>query len=471
MPTSHRMSALELRASLSLSGVYALRMLGIFLFMPVFMPYAAGLPGSNPALAGIAFGMFALVQSCLLIAFGMWSDKVGRKRVIYIGLALFALGSFIAAFSTHIYGLIFARGLQGTGAISAVLTALLADLTREEHRTKAMAMIGGSIGVTFAISLVAASRIEHFIGVPGMFILIGVLAISAGLGVRYVVPNPKQSRFHGDAQTNRNRLPGVLKDPQLLRLNMGVLALHAAQAAMFTVLPFVLLNVLKLPISQQWQIYLPAALVGFVLMVPAILYGEKRRQIKRVFLVAIMLMAWALVGMAYGLNSWWHIMLWLSLYFVAFNILEASLPSLISKLAPVDAKGTAMGVQNTAQSIGFALGSGIGGIVYSVWGVAPTFMFCALLVLVWLAVAITMRPPLAVSTKLFHISDDWQGDVLALMDAFKACPGVVDVAVSKPEAVVYLKVAQTGWNEAAVRAVVSSTWSSEINATSPPIPS
>ncbi|WP_018151662.1 MFS transporter [Leeia oryzae] len=454
---SSRMSSLELRAGLGLAGIYALRMLGIFLFLPVFMPYASHLPGSDPALGGMAFGIFALVQACLLIPFGMWSDRVGRKRVIYIGLALLAIGSFIAGSATDIYTLIAARALQGTGAISAALTALLADLTREEHRTKAMAMIGGSIGVTFAVSLVVAAKIEHWIGVPGMFRLIGCLAIAAALGVKFVVPDPVISRFHSDAETKANRLPDILRNPDLLRLNFGVFALHAAQAAMFAVIPFVLTKVLQLDKSVQWHIYLPVAALGFVLMVPAIIYGEKKGKLKPVFLGAIILMLIAQAGMAFGLVSFTNIFALLAIYFVAFNVLEATLPSLISKMAPADAKGTAMGVQNTAQSIGFAVGGGLGGVIYKHQGTMPTFLFCAFLMLVWFVIGLGMRPPMKVSSKMFHLGDDWRGDANALRQKLAACDGVLEVAVIPEESAAYLKVAQAGWDEMAVKQLIDST--------------
>ncbi|WP_240947216.1 MFS transporter [Leeia aquatica] len=456
MSASSRMSALELRASAGLAGIYALRMLGIFLFLPVFMPYAAHLEGSNLKLAGLAFGIFALVQALLLIPFGMWSDRIGRKRVIYAGLGLMAAGSFLGAWVDSIGWLIVARALQGTGAISAALTALLADLTREEHRTKAMAMVGGSIGVTFAVSLVAAAQIEHAIGVSGMFFLMGCLAIAAAFGVRFVVPDPQRSRFHSDAETNANRLPAILRDGQLLRLNFGVFALHAAQAAMFSVIPFSLAQ-LGMHKPDHWHVYLPVAMVGFVLMVPAIIYGEKRGKLKQVFLGAIVLMMLAQLGMALWLDSITSIVLWLGVYFLAFNALEATLPSLISKMAPADAKGTAMGVQNTAQSIGFAVGSVGGSFLHAHGGPAAAFLLCAGLMLVWAILALTMQTPLPVSSKMLHIADDWEGDAALLGEQLRACDGVIEAVVIPGESAAYLKVAQAGWDETAVLALIEAT--------------
>ena len=269
------MNSVEFRAALGLAGLYALRMLGMFLILPVFAVYAGRMPGGeNHALVGLAFGAFGLTQALLQLPMGMWSDRVGRKPVIYLGLALFLVGSLICAASNHIGWLILGRAVQGAGAISAAVIALLADLTREEHRTRAMAMIGGSIATTFAVSLVLAPKLADWIGLPGIFLLTAVLTLVALLAVRLHIPDPAITRFHSDAETSRARLPAVLRDPQLLRLNYGVFALHSAQMAMFTVLPLLFSQIGGLDLQNHWQVYLPLVLGSFVLMVPAIIYGK-----------------------------------------------------------------------------------------------------------------------------------------------------------------------------------------------------
>ena len=452
------MNPVELRAAAGLAGLYALRMLGMFLILPVFAVYAGRMPGGeNHALVGLAFGAFGLTQALLQLPMGMWSDRIGRKPVIYLGLALFLVGSLICAASNHIGWLILGRAVQGAGAISAAVTALLADLTREENRTRAMAMIGGSIATTFAVSLVLAPKLAEWIGLPGIFLLTAALTLIALLAVRFHIPDPAIMRFHSDAETSRARLPAVLRDPQLLRLNYGVFALHSAQMAMFTVLPLLFSQVGRLDLQDHWQVYLPVVLGSFVLMVPAIIYGEKRHQLKRVFVAAIALMLLAQLGMALWLPDLGNIVLWLALYFVAFNILEATQPSLISKIAPADAKGTAMGVYNTCQSLSLFAGSAAGGVIYQHWGATPVFVLCAALVAFWLWLAAGMQAPRAVKTQLFHIGDNWLGEGAALSVKLRQLDGVVEAVVLTEERMALLKVRQDGWDEAGARKLIEET--------------
>lgn len=451
------MTPLELRASLGLAGVYALRMLGMFLILPVFALYALTLPGAHDHTAiGIALGAYGLTQALLQLPLGMLSDRIGRKKVIYGGLLVFAAGSFLAAWAPDIVWLTVGRVIQGAGAISAAVTALLADLTREENRTRAMAMIGMSIGTTFAASLVLGPLLSRYIGVDGIFVLTGVLTLAALAGVRFLIPDPAVSRFHSDAETNTARLPTVLKDPQLLRLNFGIFALHAAQMAMFVAIPFALINH-GLDKAHHWQVYLPVVVAGFFLMVPAIIYGEKKGRLKTVFVGAVALMTTAQLGMALALDSFWQIVLWLTFYFIAFNVLEASLPSLISKIAPADAKGTAIGVYNTSQSFGLFVGAGAGGWLYSHYQNAGVFGFAAALMLAWLLLALSMRAPERVKTQMFHIGDAWRGDANALSARLAAVAGVKEAVVLLDERVAYLKVSQQQWDEARVKQLIQET--------------
>lgn len=440
------MTTQEFRTSFGLASVYALRMLGMFLIYPVLALYTATLPGHQSALwLGLAFGAYGLTQALLQLPLGMLSDHIGRKRVIYGGLLVLAAGSFVAAWAPTVQWLALGRAIQGAGAISAAVTALLADLTREEHRTKAMAMVGVSIGLTFAVSLVLGPLLAHYIGVNGIFVLTGALTLLALLTVRFAIPNPTVSRFHSDAEASVARLPIVLKNRELMRLNFGIFALHASQMAMFVSMPFALVG-LGLDKAHHWEMYLPVAVAGFVFMVPAIIYGEKRARLKQVFIASVALMTLAQLGMAWSLSSLWQIALWLTGYFIAFNILEACLPSMISKIAPADSKGTAIGVYNTAQSIGLFLGAAVGGWLYTVYGHTGVYAFTGILMIVWLLVALGMRSPPAAKSVMLPLGDDWQGNAQTLSQRLNALNGVHEAIVINEERVAYLKVAQQGWD-------------------------
>ena len=442
-------SRLERRAALSLAAIFGLRMLGMFLILPVFALYAKDLT-DNHALIGLALGMYGLTQAVLMIPFGMASDRIGRKPVIIFGLLLFALGSFVAASASSIETIILGRALQGAGAISAAVTALLADLTREEKRTQAMAMIGATIGLAFAFSLAAGPAIYGWIGMPGMFALTGVLALLAILVVRFVTPNPGKTAFHSDAEANPARLKDVLRHGELLRLDWGIFALHAAQMAMFTVVPFALIQD-GLEAGRHWLVYLPVVVAAFVLMVPAIIYGEKRGRTKPVLVGAVALMLVAQVALALSLDWFWGVVGALLLYFIAFNILEASLPSLISKIAPPEAKGTAMGVYNTSQASGLFFGGAVGGWLAQHSGYGTVFLFCAGLMAIWLYLAAGMRPPPRVKTQMFHIGALDHAEAERLASRLTVFTGIEAVTVLPEEGAVMLKVSQTGWDEEGVR--------------------
>lgn len=445
----------EKRAASGLAAIFGLRMLGMFLILPVFALYAEHLPGGdNHTLVGLALGIYGLTQALLMIPFGMASDRIGRKKVIIFGLVVFALGSFLAAGADDIFWTIAGRALQGAGAVSAAVTALLADLTREEHRTKAMALIGSSIGVTFALSLVAGPALNHLIGVPGIFALTGVLALAAIWVVRDWVPDPADTHFHADAQASPARLIDVLKNGQLARLDFGIFALHAAQMAMFVVVPVALKNS-GLALDQHWAVYLPVLLGSFVLMVPAIIFGEKRGQMKPVFIAAVALMLLAQVGLAWGIDQFWGIVWALFVYFVAFNLLEASLPSLISKLAPVSAKGTAMGVYNTAQALGLFTGGLVGGWLAQHHGFQAVFIFCIVLMTIWLLASLTMQAPPAIKTRMFRVGAMPPDQAALLKAQLAAMAGVVEAVVLADEGVAMLKVSIRGWDEAGVRTLLT----------------
>jgi predicted MFS family arabinose efflux permease len=382
------MSGLEMRATVSLAAIFALRMLGLFMIMPVFAIYAKGIPGGdNAAAVGLAIGIYGLTQSLFYIPYGWMSDRLGRKPVIIGGLVIFALGSVVAALAHDMTWIIIGRAIQGAGAISSAVTAFIADLTTEANRTKAMAMVGGSIGVSFGVAIILAPIVFRWIGMSGLFSAIGVLAVLAIGVVVWIVP---------DAPTGppvvRTPFSEVLHNPELLRMNFGVYALHATQTALFVVLPH-MLEAAGLPVDSHWKVYLPVMGLSFFLMVPAIIVAEKRGRMKPVMLGAIALVLIGQLALAELPGMLWVIALVLLVYFTGFNILEASQPSMVSKLAPGPRKGAAMGVYNTLQALGLFSGGAIGGWLSKSSGPHAVFFAASALVLVWLVAAMWMKAP------------------------------------------------------------------------------
>ncbi|MDR2880329.1 MAG: MFS transporter [Azoarcus sp.] len=387
------MNPAERRAGVSLAAIFALRMLGLFLILPVFAVHARTIPGGdNAALVGLAIGAYGLTQAFLQILFGMASDRFGRKPVILFGLVLFVIGSAIAALASDIYTVIAGRVLQGSGAISAAVTALAADLTRDQHRTKIMAMIGSSIGLMFALSMVAAPLLYAAIGMSGIFWLTAALALGAMALTIWVVPAAPATQ-----PTRAPALRPILRHGPLMRLNFGVFALHLIQMMMWVTLPMALATRGGLPVTEHWKIYLPAVLLSFAVMIPAIIAAERSRRFKPVYTVAVAL----LVLVQFGLYTWadniWLTAAWLTLFFIAFNILEAMQPSLISRIVSPGIKGAALGVYNTLQSIGIFLGGAIGGWILTRFNESAVGWCCGVLALSWLV--LTVANPLSLPPK------------------------------------------------------------------------
>ncbi|WBY03911.1 MFS transporter [Ramlibacter tataouinensis] len=381
----------ERRASGSLSLVFAARMLGLFLVLPVFALEAARYPGGgDPVLVGLAMGIYGLTQGLLQIPYGMASDRFGRKRVILLGLAVFAAGSFLAAAADSVWWLIVGRSLQGAGAVSAAVTALLADQTRDQVRTKAMALVGASIGLMFAVSLVASPVVARWIGLSGLFALTGVLALACMAVVAWWTP-PEPAAH---ANPPKGRLAEVLRYAPLLRLNVGVFVLHAVQLAMWVALPGLLVQA-GLDKDSHWMVYLPAITAAVAVMAATLFPLERRGYLRAVFLASIGLLLLAQLGFAVlaGQPAVWPLGLVLFVFFIGFNVLEATQPSLASRLAPAHARGAALGVYNTLQSLGFFAGGAVGGWLAKHVGDAGLFAACAGALLLWLVVAWPMRAP------------------------------------------------------------------------------
>ncbi|QWE30591.1 MFS transporter [Polynucleobacter sp. Adler-ghost] len=378
------MNPSELRSALALAGIFGLRMLGLFLLLPVFSIHAKDLPGGDQAfLIGLTLGIFNIVQACFHIPLGRLSDRIGRKKVVLWGLSLFVAGALICAAKDDLLWIAIGRGIMGAGAISAAVSAWVADLTREQVRSQAMALVGVSISLSFAVSLVVAAPLYRMISLSGMFLVLAILGAIAMLVAYFVLPNNKPEVY-----AQQDSLKQVFLRPELMRLNLGVFVLNATQVAMFLVVPR-LLEQAGFPLSAHWQVYLSVVLLSFVFMVPLLIYGEKKQRIRIVLLIAIVLLIIAEIIFTQA-SSVMLIAVALLVYFVGFNLLEALQPSLVTRYAK-ESKGTALGVYNTTQSIGLFTGAAIGGWLMDAHGNLSVFVMGAALLLCWLIIAWSMR--------------------------------------------------------------------------------
>lgn len=430
----------EKKAVSSLASIYALRMLGLFMILPVFALYAEELEGVTPFLVGVAIGIYGLTQAILQIPFGMLSDRLGRKPMIILGLLIFAVGSVIAAMSDSIYGVILGRAIQGAGAIAAVIMALTSDLTREEHRLKAMAVIGMSIGMSFAFSLVAGPLLDQWIGVDGIFWLTAVMAILSIVVLMSRVPTPAKSRFHRDTEPVPALFKSVLKDSQLLRLDFGILVLHMMLTATFVVMPLALRDYAGLASADHWYVYFPVLVIALGLMVPFIIIAEKKRKMKQVFVGAISSLIVAQLLLVFAYQNLYGIVAALLIFFVAFNTLEASLPSLVAKTVKPDRKGTAMGVYSSSQFFGAFIGGALGGWLHGEFGIEAVFMMSAILALLWLITAATMQNPSYLSSFMVRVGEVDEPRARELEAEMAQVTGVSEVSIIAETGVAFLKV-------------------------------
>jgi len=433
------MTTEERRATVSLASIFALRMMGLFMILPVFALYAEGLEGVTSTQVGLAIGIYGLTQALLQLPFGMLSDRIGRKPVIAGGLLIFAIGSVVAAMATSIEGVILGRALQGAGAVAAAVMALAADLTSEAHRTKAMAVIGMSIGLSFVVAMVAGPLLNHWIGVPGIFALTAVLALG-GIALLYlVVPTPAKTRFHPDTEAQPAQFRQVLRDTQLLRLDLGILVLHLVLTASFVVLPLALRDSGFAP-EHHWQLYLPVMVVAMALSIPFIIIAEKKRRMKQVFVGAVGVLLLSQLALVWGYRHFWAIALLLLGFFTAFNLLEATLPSLVSKVAPAQSKGTAMGVYTTSQFIGAFIGGVTGGWMHEAYGNGAVFVLCSGVIGLWLLAALSMREPRYLATEMVTVGEVDGGQAGLLEQQLLAVRGVAEASVNVDDGIAYLKV-------------------------------
>ncbi|KMJ46298.1 membrane protein [Xenorhabdus khoisanae] len=450
----NKMTPLECRATWGLGSVFSLRMLGMFMVLPVLTTYGLELHDSTEALIGIAIGIYGLTQAIFQIPFGLLSDKIGRKPLIIGGLLIFVLGSIIAALSDSIWGIIIGRALQGTGAISAAIMALLSDLTREQNRTKAMAFIGISFGITFAFAIVVGPIITHHIGLNGLFWAIAVLASCGILITLFAVPNTHKHVLNRESGFARGSFKRVLSDPQLLKLNFGILSLHTLLMSSFVALPLIMEKV-GFPPQQHWKVYLITTLISFVAVLPFIIYAETKRRMKQVFLLCIGMLFIAEVVLWSQGSHLWGIFAGIQIFFLAFNIMEAILPSLISKEAPAGYKGTAMGVYSTSQFLGVALGGILGGMLYELQGASLVFMGGIALTTLWFIISLTLRQPPYVSSIRLILPEQLPTPD-SLEKKILAQTGVKDIVIVPEELSAYVKVDTKLTNRAQLEQIVSS---------------
>lgn len=446
MSKPHPVHSNQRQTALWLASVFALRMLGLFMILPVFALYAEQLHGNTPALAGLAIGVYGLSQALLQIPFGLLSDRFGRKRIIYLGLLIFALGSVVAALADSIWGVILGRALQGGGAISAAVMALAADLTSEQQRLRVMALIGITIGISFALSMILGPVLNAWIGVPGMFWLTAILALGGIAVVRYRIPNPTTSAIHRDAEPVVAQLGRVLRNTQLWQLNCGIFILHLLLTATFVAIPLAL-RAAGLPSAQHWQVYLPTLTLAMLLIIPLVIVAEKRQQLKSVMLGAVAVVALTELGLAALPDTVLQITLLLLTFFTAFNLLEALLPSLISKLAPADAKGTALGVYSSSQFLGAFVGGALGGWLHGKYGAHGVFALTSMAALAWLGVVWNMREPPYLRSYLLKVGICDAAQARLLEQQLAQVAGVAEAVVAGAEGVAYLKVEQRKLDE------------------------
>lgn len=448
---TERLSGLERRAITALASIYGLRMFGLFLILPVLAIYAEQLDNATPAMMGIALGIYGITQALFQIPFGLMSDKFGRKPMIIFGLLIFALGSLIAAFSDTIQGVIFGRALQGAGAIAAVVLALTSDLTRENQRTKAMALIGMTIGLSFLLALIAAPFLQALIGVKGLFVLTAILAFASILVIIKAVPTPIQT-YNLEVRAVPSRMWSLLRHPHLIRLDLGIFVLHFVLTAMFVVVPMVLLQNNGLQTTEHWRVYVPALLVSIVFMVPMIILSSREGWTQKVFLAAICILLVAQCLLMWRPMGVLGMTLCLFVFFWGFNLLEAMLPSLVSRVAPAACRGSAMGVYNTFQFSGVFFGGFLGGVTYGAYGINAVFVMCGVLLVVWVY--------LVYSAPAFKLLDSMVVSVAnaAGLDCereLEAVEGVEEAIIIKNEAMAYLKVDKSKLDQAALDGVLN----------------
>lgn len=448
----NKMTPLELRATWGLGTVFSLRMLGMFMVLPVLTTYGMALQGATEGLIGLAIGIYGLAQAIFQIPFGLLSDRVGRKPLIVGGLLVFVLGSIVAATTTSIWGIILGRALQGSGAIAAAVMALLSDLTREQNRTKAMAFIGVSFGVTFAIAMVVGPIVTHLLGLHALFWMIAVLAALGIIITLLIVPSTSEHVLNRESGMVKGSFRNVLANPKLLKLNAGILFLHILLMSSFVALPGEFEQA-GFPAAEHWKVYLVTMLIAFVGVVPFIIIAEVKRKMKLVFVTCVALLLVAELVLWQAGAHFWTLVVGVQLFFFAFNLMEAILPSLISKESPAGYKGTAMGIYSTSQFLGVAIGGSMGGWVFQHVDAQAVFLLGAGIAILWLLVSLTMQEPPYVSSLRVVLPHTDNAELLE--QRLRQAPGVSNVLIIPEERAAYIKIDSKTTNREAIEALIS----------------
>ena len=388
-----KMTSIERRSVFSLALIMALRMLGLFMVIPLFALYINQLPGTTPLLVGLTMGIYGLTQAIFQIPLGVLSDRIGRKKVITLGLIIFMAGSIVAALSHSIWAILLGRALQGAGAVGSTIMAFVADLTREEQRTKAMAITGMTIGMSFSIAMVLGPVLAPWIQVQGIFWLAALFSILGMFILFACVPSHTRPTWHSETEPDFHQLSDILKHTELARFNIGIFCLHAIFTASFIVIPISLQTLAGLSSNHQWALYLPTLILAFCISVVCIVIAEKKHRVKPFFIAAVLLLTLAEISLWIFAKSLLLSALNLLLFFIAFSLLEAFLPSLVSKTAPPARKGTALGIYSFSQFSGIFVGGAVGGWLYGAFGLTDVHLFCATLAIIWLGIAFTMKNP------------------------------------------------------------------------------
>ena len=411
-------------------------MLGLFMVLPVMSIYFDQYQQASAFLLGLALGIYGLTQAILQIPLGLLSDKIGRRPVILGGLLMFILGSVVAATAETAIGVVIGRALQGAGAIASTLMALVTDLTAEQNRTKAMASIGGSIGISFAVAMILGPVVAANFGLAGIFWLTAALGLIGAMIVFKAIPKTFSMRQNRETQTDLQQLGNLLREPSLMRLNIGIFFLHLTLMAAFVVIPNVLVQQLAVSPDQLWWVYLSLLGAGFIAMLPAMIFAEKRNAQKKIFVLAVALMTFAMLV----LGSTDGVVLTVSMlfiYFAAFNLLEALLPSWLSKACPVGNRGTAMGIYSSCQFLGTFAGGVLGGFALANVGVDGLFWFLGLILLFWCLVAATMASPKPLQTLILQVGETKASD---FVKSISNIVGVEDILLIEGEDLAYVKV-------------------------------
>lgn len=432
------LNSTEKKAAFSLAAVFGLRMLGLFMILPVFAIYGETLTGYSPIWLGLAIGAYGLTQALLQIPMGILSDKFGRKPIILLGLVIFLIGSIVAALSDSIYGVVIGRALQGMGAIASAVLALAADLSREEHRPKVMATIGMFIGLSFTFAMILGPIVAESFGLSGLFWFTAGLTIGAMVLIQFMVPRTVNKAPKGDNVALPEQVGNLIKHPQLSRLNIGVFVLHMALTACFVTLPKQFVEA-GLALNEHWQLYLPTLLGSFFLMVPFMIAAIRKQKERQMFSAAVLLLTISLVSFWLLPGALWQLILLVLLFFTAFNYLEATMPSILSRIAPAGVKGTVMGIYSSSQFMGAFVGGVVGGAVATHYGEKTIFIVMAAICLLWFVISLGMKALKKSKSFSFATSIECEEEAEKIADKLIVMPGVVEATLVQEDAVAYLK--------------------------------